>query len=134
MPEGFLRLRINYKCSETVVAGSIKLHHLRPGCTLIHNYLLSYTHTHTHTYTDTHTTCTHTRTHTQLARIQSPSEHLQLYYQANRRFRTIFDNQEQLSTYHTYDRTPEGDGGSKNMRSKLTFRKPANWLPYIRVK
>ena len=50
----------------------------------------------------------------------TPSEHLQLYYHASRKFNEVFESQEQLSILHTYDK-PAGvreGGGERGRRGK----------------
>lgn len=78
--------------------------------------------------------------HPQPATFHNSAEQLQLYYLSSRKFPTIFQQQEDHISLHTFDRPldegePGGRGrGGKNHRSKLTFRKPANWTTYIRTR
>ena len=75
--------------------------------------------------------------HPQPATFHNSAEQLQLYYLSSRKFPTIFQQQEDHLFLHTFDRPlDEGEAGGrgrggKNHRSKLTFRKPANWTTYI---
>ena len=73
--------------------------------------------------------------YTQPSTFHSQPEELQLYYQVMRKFQTIFRRQEQSTSLHTYDKLPNGNNGSaKRSKSKLLFRKPSNWVKFVKVK
>ena len=49
-----------------------------------------------------------------------------------RKFHSVFQHQEHSTTLHTYDRQPEN--GAKRNAAKVTFRKPANWVSFIKIR
>ena len=82
----------------------------------------------------------HTLTPSQSSHIHSVSEHLQLYYQSMRKFRSHFQQQEASLSLLTYDLPPQTTAsqtqtGSKRHTSRLAaYRKKATWLPYVKLR
>ncbi|KAK3103240.1 hypothetical protein FSP39_017753 [Pinctada imbricata] len=69
-----------------------------------------------------------------LESINNSADEMEMYAAVNRKFRHLFNRQEHMRTFKTYDRIEEGlqNWGSDSYVHAL--RQESNWLPYVNLK
>ncbi|KAK2144748.1 hypothetical protein LSH36_734g02004 [Paralvinella palmiformis] len=66
--------------------------------------------------------------------ISTAAEEMELYATVNRKFRQIFNRQEQMKTFKTYDRLEIGQESWGADNSTHAVKQDSNWLPFIKMK
>ncbi|XP_066569838.1 coiled-coil domain containing 162 [Amia ocellicauda] len=66
--------------------------------------------------------------------IKNTANELELFRLVSREFRTVFNKQETMKTFPTYDATESAAGHWGKKTPSMALKTEANWIPFIRVK
>ncbi|VDP88106.1 unnamed protein product [Echinostoma caproni] len=71
---------------------------------------------------------------TNIQAIRSSADEMELFSVINRKFRHIFNRQEEMRTFKTYDNSRSGAERWGLESWTRAVKKPSNWLPYVRLR